>query len=124
MLDALLFWLDELLNTYDDVYVVSMSQVLAWMQWPTTAALAVNFAPWKTKCTSLDTPDRCQVSGANWKCVLCNLCVIFYRNLTIVSLAPRVCCQSRDYRLVTSVPDSIPGSEIPRELIRRLETRR
>ncbi len=63
MLDALLFWLEELLHTYDDVYVVTMSQVLAWMQRPTTAARAVNFAPWKTKCTSLDTPDRCQVSA-------------------------------------------------------------
>ena len=31
MLEALLFWLEELLHTYDDVYVVSMSQVLAWM---------------------------------------------------------------------------------------------
>ena len=28
MLEALLFWLDELLRTYDDVYVVSMSQVM------------------------------------------------------------------------------------------------
>ena len=65
MLDALLFWLEELLHTYDDVYVVSMSQVLAWMQRPTTAARAVNFAPWKTKCTSLDTPDSCQVSASS-----------------------------------------------------------
>ena len=65
MLEALLFWLEELLHTYDDVYVVSMSQVLAWMQRPTIAARAVNFAPWKTKCTSLDTPDKCQVRGGN-----------------------------------------------------------
>merc|ERR1719452_3793 len=34
MLDALLFWLDEVLSTYDDVYLVTMSQVLAWMQSP------------------------------------------------------------------------------------------
>merc|ERR1712083_23717 len=28
MLDALLFWLDEVLTSYDDVYMVTMSQVL------------------------------------------------------------------------------------------------
>ena len=119
MLEALLFWLEELLHTYDDVYVVSMSQVLAWMQRPTIAARAVNFAPWKIKCTSLDTPDTCQVSAGNRIEFHLKL-MRKLRNPTIVSLAPRVCCQSRDYKRVTSVPDSIPGSEIPRELIRRL----
>merc|ERR1712119_100734 len=34
MLDALQFWLDEVLATYNDVYLVTMSQVLAWMQSP------------------------------------------------------------------------------------------
>merc|ERR1719499_442224 len=63
MLDALIFWLDEVLRTYNDVYVVSMSQVLAWMQNPTPSNQAVNFLPWADKCTSLDTPDTCLVSN-------------------------------------------------------------
>ena len=41
--------------------MTSMSQVLAWMQRPPPAARVVDFAPWKTKCTALDTPDKCQV---------------------------------------------------------------
>ena len=49
MLEALLFWLEELLHTYDDVYVVSMSQVLSRMQQPTFAARSVNFAPFTAK---------------------------------------------------------------------------
>ena len=44
--------------------MTSMSQVLAWMQRPTPAARVVDFAPWKTKCTALDTPDKCQVRNA------------------------------------------------------------
>jgi len=34
MLEALEFWLDEILSTYKDVYVVSMYDVLKWMQQP------------------------------------------------------------------------------------------
>ena len=30
MLEAMLFWLDEVLRTYDDVYVVTMSQVIRY----------------------------------------------------------------------------------------------
>ena len=61
MMDALLFWLDEVLRSYDDVYIVSMSQVLAWMQSPTSSNQAVQFSPWLSKCSSLDTPDTCEV---------------------------------------------------------------
>ena len=81
MMDALLFWLDEVLRTYGDtVYVVTMSQVLlstrhgactrvlltaqvlAWMQRPTPASRVVTFPPWSARCTALDTPPTCPVS--------------------------------------------------------------
>ena len=78
MMDALLFWLDEVLRTYGDtVYVVTMSQVLrgevrtrvlltaqvlAWMQRPTPASRVVTFPPWSARCTALDTPSTCPVS--------------------------------------------------------------
>ena len=67
MMDALLFWLDEVLRSYDDVYIVSMSQVLAWMQSPTSSNQAVQFPPWLAKCSHLDTPDTCQVRCRLWK---------------------------------------------------------
>ena len=67
MMDALLFWLDEVLRSYDDVYIVSMSQVLAWMQSPTSSNQAVQFPPWLSKCSSLDTPDTCEVRFMSWK---------------------------------------------------------
>ena len=34
MLDALEFWIDEILATYSNVYFVSMHDVLKWMQQP------------------------------------------------------------------------------------------
>ena len=36
MLEVLEFWLDEILSTYKDVYVISMYDVLKWMQQPVT----------------------------------------------------------------------------------------
>jgi len=62
MEDAFLYWLEELLRSYDDVYVVTMSQVLAWMQSPTPSSQVVEFEPWRQKCTSLDTEDTCEIS--------------------------------------------------------------
>jgi len=63
MLDAFLYWLEEVLRSYDDVYVVTMSQVLAWMQSPTSSSRVVDFPPWRQKCTALDTEDTCLVSN-------------------------------------------------------------
>ena len=41
MLEALEFWLDEILSTYKDVYVVSMYDVLKWMQQPVSIRYVV-----------------------------------------------------------------------------------
>ena len=42
MMEAFLYWLEEVLRSYDDVYVVTMSQVLAWMQSPTSTPQVVH----------------------------------------------------------------------------------
>jgi len=62
MLDAFEFWIDELLHTYTDVYFVTMSSVLQWMQEPTDTRAVIKFPAWREKCTQLDTPDTCQTS--------------------------------------------------------------
>eukprot|EP00092_Neocalanus_flemingeri_P026399 GFUD01028616.1.p1 GENE.GFUD01028616.1~~GFUD01028616.1.p1 ORF type:complete len:611 (-),score=134.31 GFUD01028616.1:98-1930(-) len=88
MLDALQFWLDEVLSTYNDVYLVTMSQVLAWMQSPVDSRDAASFPAWKQKCTLLDTKDTCLVSnncplasavlrGAQ-RLQTCNTCPAYY----------------------------------------------
>jgi len=89
MLDALLFWLDEVLSTYDDVYLVTMSQVLAWMQSPVDSSGAVQFPAWKQKCTALDTESTCsssqncqlsspQLGGIKQRLQTCNTCPSYY----------------------------------------------
>jgi hypothetical protein len=89
MLDALLFWLDEVLSTYDDVYLVTMSQVLAWMQSPVDSSAAVQFPAWQQKCTALDTEDTCvssqncqlsspQLGGIKQRLQTCNSCPSYY----------------------------------------------
>jgi len=89
MLDALLFWLDEVLSTYDNVYLLTMSQVLAWMQSPVPSTRATQFGMWKQKCSSLDTEDTCQASnncalsnpqlgGVRKRLQTCNSCPSFY----------------------------------------------
>ena len=61
MMDAFLYWLEEVLRSYDDVYVVTMSQVLAWMQSPSPSSQVVEFPAWREKCSALDTKNSCQV---------------------------------------------------------------
>jgi hypothetical protein len=69
MLDALEFWIDEILSTYNNVYFVTMNDVLTFMQQPFPVRDAVKFQGWRTRCTLLDTEDKCEVSNA---CVLAN----------------------------------------------------
>jgi len=89
MLDALLFWMDEVLSTYSNVYFVTMSQVLAWMQSPVDSNNAVQFPLWKQKCSMLDTPSTCavanncplsnpQVGGVRKRLQTCNECPAYY----------------------------------------------
>jgi len=69
MLDALEFWIDEILSTYNNVYFVTMNDVLKFMQQPFPVRDAVKFSGWRNACTSLDIPDQCANSN---NCVLQN----------------------------------------------------
>jgi len=67
MLDALEFWIDEILATYNNVFFVTMNDVLKFMQQPFPVRDAVKFQGWKERCSALDTDDRCETSTT---CVL------------------------------------------------------
>jgi len=63
MLDALRFWIEQILATYNDVYFVTMKQVLAWMQQPVDSRQAAKFQGWNAVCKSTQEPDECTVSN-------------------------------------------------------------
>lgn len=50
-LDAFLFWIDEILANHNDVYFVTMTQVIQWIQNPRQSSEIKNFDPWKEKCS-------------------------------------------------------------------------
>ncbi|XP_037078983.1 LOW QUALITY PROTEIN: chitin deacetylase 1-like [Pollicipes pollicipes] len=49
-LDYLLYFIQEIQETFPDAYFVTMTQVIEWMQSPLTIAETANFDLWKTKC--------------------------------------------------------------------------
>lgn len=49
-LDVLLHWIDDILTRHDDVYFVTLSQVIDWMQNTTPLSQIKNFQPWKKRC--------------------------------------------------------------------------
>ncbi|CAG5096380.1 Similar to CDA1: Chitin deacetylase 1 (Bombyx mori) [Cotesia congregata] len=59
-LDAFLYWIDEILANHNDVYFVTMTQVIQWIQNPRTVTESKNFEPWKEKCV-VDGPPACWV---------------------------------------------------------------
>jgi len=63
MFDVLEYWIDEILATYNDVYFVSMNDVLKWMQQPVNLRDALKYQSWRERCTALDTEDTCLVSN-------------------------------------------------------------
>jgi hypothetical protein len=65
-LDAFIQWIDEVLDR-NDVYFVTMTQVLQWMQSPTELSSVRDFAPWKEKCDVkgqplCNLPNHCPLS--------------------------------------------------------------
>ncbi|XP_050711468.1 chitin deacetylase 1-like [Eriocheir sinensis] len=56
ILDAFLFWLDETLANYNDVYFVTMTQVIQWMQDPNPVNQLNNYEPWREKCVIQGQP--------------------------------------------------------------------
>lgn len=59
-LDAFLYWIDEILSNHNDVYFVTMTQVIQWIQNPRTITESKSFEPWKEKCI-VDGPPACWV---------------------------------------------------------------
>ncbi|KAM8708088.1 hypothetical protein ACLKA7_015115 [Drosophila subpalustris] len=62
-LDAFLYWIDEILANHNDVYFVTMTQVIQWMQNPRTVSEVKNFEPWREKCVVEGKP-ACWVPNA------------------------------------------------------------
>lgn len=59
-LDAFLYWIDEILQSHNDVFFVTMTQVIQWIQNPRTVTESKNFEPWREKC-SVEGPPACWV---------------------------------------------------------------
>lgn len=62
-LDAFLFWIDEISANHNDVYFVTMTQVIQWIQDPHSLGDIKNFEPWKEKCSVQERP-ACSVPHA------------------------------------------------------------
>jgi hypothetical protein len=66
-LDAFLYWVDEIIESHNDVYFVTMTQVIQWIQNPQNSDNARNFEPWKERCAiepklACVAPNRCKLS--------------------------------------------------------------
>ena len=66
-LDAFLYWMDETLENHKEVYFVTMTQVILWIQSPVSVDEAKNFAPWQEKCSvgpreDCLVPNSCKLS--------------------------------------------------------------
>jgi len=64
-LDAFLYWVDEILETHNDVYFVTMTQVIQWIQNPRNVEEARSFEPWKERCDP--EPRQACVSASRCK---------------------------------------------------------
>ncbi|BFF97165.1 uncharacterized protein DMAD_05635 [Drosophila madeirensis] len=67
-LDAFLYWIDEILANHNDVYFVTMTQVIQWMQNPRTISEVKNFEPWREKCVvegkpACWVPNTCKLTS-------------------------------------------------------------
>ncbi|GBL63266.1 hypothetical protein AVEN_51861-1, partial [Araneus ventricosus] len=81
-LDALVQWMDEVLGK-NDVYFVTMTQVLQWMQSPTELSGIRDFAPWK---------EKCDVKGQAY-CSLPNACPLSSRELPGETIRLHTCME-------------------------------
>lgn len=81
-LDAFIQWIDEVLDR-NDVYFVTMTQVLQWMQQPTPMNNIRDFAPWKEKCEVKGQPA----------CNLHNACALSTRELPGETIRLHTCAE-------------------------------
>ncbi|KAH8025126.1 hypothetical protein HPB51_003968 [Rhipicephalus microplus] len=81
-LDAFIQWIDETLDK-NDVFFVTMTQVLQWMQQPTELSAIRDFAPWK---------EKCDVKGQA-HCSLPNACPLTTRELPGETIRLHTCVE-------------------------------
>jgi len=67
-LDAFLYWIDEVLANHPEVYFITQTQVIQWIQDPVTKESAKNFLPWQEKCspgprTECLVPNSCKLAN-------------------------------------------------------------
>jgi len=67
-LDAFLYWIDEVLSNHPEVYFVTQTQVIQWIQDPVTVEAARNFPAWQEKCspgprTDCLVPNTCKLAN-------------------------------------------------------------
>jgi len=67
-LDAFLYWIDEVLANHPEVYFVTQTQVIQWIQDPVTVEAARNFPAWQEKCspgprTECLVPNACKLAN-------------------------------------------------------------
>merc|ERR1711945_66662 len=65
-LDAFLYWMDEVLENHPEVYFVTMTQVIQWIQNPVTTDKAKNFGPWQEKCSPHSETTVLSLTAVNW----------------------------------------------------------
>jgi len=70
MLEAFLFWIDEVLSQYSDVYFLTYSQVIDWIQSPVASKKVATIESWKDRCKAeapLDYLSSCPQSSNSCK---------------------------------------------------------
>eukprot|EP00095_Tigriopus_kingsejongensis_P010025 maker-scaffold1048_size67263-snap-gene-0.27 protein:Tk10025 transcript:maker-scaffold1048_size67263-snap-gene-0.27-mRNA-1 annotation:"AGAP011936-PA" len=82
-LDAFLYWVDEVLQAHSDVYFVTMTQVIQWIQNPQTVDQAGAFEPWKEKCAPVSEPP----------CLAPNMCKLATKELPGEAVHLHTCVQ-------------------------------
>ena len=70
MLDAFLYWLDEVIENHPEVYFVTTTQVIQWIQNPVSIEAAKSFSPWLEKCSptpkpACNEPNSCQLASTD-----------------------------------------------------------
>jgi len=89
---GLMKWIDEILSTHQDVFFVTGTQAIAWIQNPTPIASLGSFAPWA--CTpnasvpACEEPHGCNLDGAtpamrNGYMITCMPCPTFFPDFGI-----------------------------------------
>ena len=80
-LDTFLYWVDEVLESHPEVYFVTMTQVIKWIQNPVSVDSAKTYAPWQEKCSP----------GPRTQCLTANSCKLSTDELPGESIRMHTC---------------------------------